>query len=165
MVFERDFLARAVDRNAGIVDPGVEAAKPFDGSPRHALQVVKAADISGDRDSFTAPLAALISHLLQGLTVAGDKNQARARLLKDDAAAMHFDGPGSAASIGVGTRVAMEQKVRLNRDDRTENLREVVSVQPINPTGVSRYDSKTVVWVAGQLSTLSENTCLPTGRK
>jgi hypothetical protein len=85
--------------------------------------------------------------------------------LKDDAAAMRFDGPGSAASIGVRTRVAMEQKVRLNRDDRTENLREVVSVQPINPTGVSGYDSKTVVWVAGQLSTLSENTCLPTGGK
>jgi hypothetical protein len=58
MVFERDIFARAVDRNAGIVDPGVEAAKPFDGSLCHSLQVVEAPDVSRDRDSFTAPLAA-----------------------------------------------------------------------------------------------------------
>jgi hypothetical protein len=75
VVVEGDLLDGPEDSYAGIVDPGIEAAKLLDSRLGDPLHVLNAPDIGCDSDSFGAFGYTVTGEILQGGFVPRDENE------------------------------------------------------------------------------------------
>src|SRR5690606_916735 len=78
MIIIADLREPTVDRNAGVVDPGIETAEVSDGGVGSALEVGAAADVGDDMDGLAAGAGDIVFDGLESFLVASDEDDAGA---------------------------------------------------------------------------------------
>lgn len=96
MVFVADLLKAAVDGDAGIVDPRVDAAEAFDGAAGDVLEVLASADVGDDVDGAAAAGGDFVHDAAEGEFVARDEDEACV-VARGGAGSGETDAAGSAS--------------------------------------------------------------------
>src|SRR5437868_5040998 len=75
MVLVTDLVELTEDRNAGVVDPGIEAAEVVDSRLRDSLDILGTADIGDDMGRLATGQPNVVLNCRECLAVAGGENE------------------------------------------------------------------------------------------